>query len=501
MVQGTASHVGKSVLVTALCRFFRQDSLRVAPFKAQNMSNNAAVTPDGGEIGRAQTTQAEAAGVTPTVQMNPVLLKPEADNRSQVVLLGRPFTTSSSREYYAMKALLWDAVARSLDALRAQYDVEGAGSPAEVNLKQDDIVNMRVALYANAPVLLVADIDRGGVFASLIGTLDLLPPEERALVKGLVINKFRGDATLFHAGVAFLEQRTGVPVAGVLPYFHDIHIPQEDAGVLDDWRRAPAATQLDIAVIRLPHIANFDDFDPLAREPGISVRYVASLAELGAPDLLILPGTKSTLADLAWLRSTRVAGKLSTLHQSGVPVLGICGGYQMLGRSIRDPLGVETSGGTAALGLGLLDVVTTFAPTKETHRVRASVLTHSGLLAHVGVSALSDYEIHMGRTIGDDLTAPFLITERSGSPVSQPDGAINNDGLVLGTYIHGLFHNAEVRRSIVQALVARRGVTPPPPRQDAARDAEYDKLADLVRAHLDMRLVYRAMGLELAYAG
>ena len=306
MVQGTASHVGKSVLVAALCRIFRQDGFRVAPFKAQNMSNNSYVTRDGGEIGRAQAVQAEAAGVEARVEMNPVLLKPEADHTSQVVLMGRPLQAAGSRDYFRLKPQLWESVSGSLDRLRDSFDLviaEGAGSPAEINLKATEIVNMRVARYADAPVLLCGDIDRGGVFASLVGTLELLEPEERQTIKGFVINKFRGDVSLLTDGLIWLEERTGIPVAGVVHHYRDIHIPEEDSVALE----LPAPTTvhpvLDIAVVQLPHISNFDDFDLLAREPGVSLRYVSSPAELGKPDLVILPGTKTTIPDLAWMNS------------------------------------------------------------------------------------------------------------------------------------------------------------------------------------------------------
>lgn len=508
MVQGTASHVGKSVLATALCRIFRQDGFRVAPFKAQNMSNNSYVTPDGGEIGRAQAVQAEAAGVEPSVEMNPVLLKPEAESRSQVVLLGKPLVTASAREYYALKPSLWETVTRSLDTLRTRYDVvvmEGAGSPAEVNLKQHDIVNMRLARHAGAPVLLVADIDRGGVFASLIGTLDLLEPVERALVRGLVVNKFRGDPALFAPGVTFLEQRTGVPVAGVLPYFRDLRIPQEDSVALEQ-PTAPEPAVLDVAVARLPRISNFDDLDPLAHEPAVSLRYVESADELGTPDMVIIPGSKTTVADLEWLRRTGLATAIVTLGRMGTAIVGICGGYQMLGKRILDPLRVE-SPVPETKGLGLLNVATTFAATKQTHRVRARALTHGslGLFSRMNgpeTPEIKGYEIHMGHTLREGNEPPaFQLWERSGAPCNELDGAVGGRGMVLGTYIHGLFHNGPLRTAIILALCERKGVSPPLPKSSDLRDDDYDRLADVVRAHLDMGLVYRAMGMEVARAG
>ena len=503
MVQGTASHAGKSLTATALCRIFARDGLRVAPFKAQNMSLNSFVTPDGGEFGRAQAVQADAARVAPSVEMNPILLKPEGGRRSQVVVMGKPMRVASAREYYAMKPALWPIVAQALDTLRAQYDIvviEGAGSPAEINLKEQEIVNMRVARYANAPVLLVGDIDRGGVFASLFGTMALLEPQERALVKAFVINKFRGDPSLLDPGLDMLRERTGVPFAGVIPYFTDIHIPEEDSLGLEP-PHSQADTQdalLDIAVIRLPRIANFDDFDPLRRERCARVRYVASAAELGDPDLIVLPGSKTTVADLAWLRRVRLDAAIIAQRRVGTPVIGICGGYQMLGERILDPDGVE-SDTPETRGLGLLPVTTLFAADKATHQVRAKAAaadagTGTGLLAGCAAADIVGYEIHMGRTTGAGAAA-FRVTERSGAATDSPDGAIDPDGLTLGTYIHGLFHNHALRRAMLTQLAARKGVALP----DGAivdLDAEYDKLADLVRRSLDMRMIYEMAGLR-----
>ncbi|MCI0843953.1 MAG: cobyric acid synthase, partial [Chloroflexi bacterium] len=320
MVQGTASHVGKSVMVSALCRIFRQDGFRVAPFKAQNMSNNSYVTADGGEIGRAQAVQADAAGVEARVEMNPILLKPEADHISQVVVMGRPLLSAKAKDYFGLKPQLWEAVRTSLDSLRADFDivvVEGAGSPAEINLKKNEIVNMRVARYANAPVLLCGDIDRGGIFAFFVGTLELLEPEERALIKGFIINKFRGDPSLLTDGITWLEERTGIPVAGLVHYYRDIHIPEEDSVALDDAPAAPSQAVLDVAVIQLPHISNFDDFDPLARHSGVELRYVDSVDQLGRPDLVIIPGTKTTIPDLAWMNKQGLSQAVKDLHAGG----------------------------------------------------------------------------------------------------------------------------------------------------------------------------------------
>ena len=502
MVQGTASHVGKSVLVSALCRIFRQDGFRVAPFKAQNMSNNSYVTPDGGEIGRAQAVQAQAAGVEARVEMNPVLLKPEADQTSQVVLMGRRLGSAGARQYFdRLKPRLWRAVRQSLDLLREEFDVvviEGAGSPAEINLKATEIVNMAVARYADAPVLLCGDIDRGGVFASLVGTMELLDPGERDLVKAFVINKFRGDASLLSDGLTWLEQRTGVPVAGVVPYFRDIHIPEEDAVPLVYAAPASAEALIDVAVVYLPHISNFDDFDPLARENGVSLRYVYSAPQLGRPDLVILPGTKTTIPDLDWMEQHGIPGAIQEAHRNGSAVIGICGGYQMLGTRISDPDHVESSQSESA-GLGLLPSTTVFAGSKETHRVRGRVLSAPGLLSGAQGLPIQGYEIHMGRTHGEGISQPFRIEDRSDVAVDDTtgfDGAVDAPGWVLGTYIHGLFHNFELRRAILHALARRKGVRLSLATEDMTLDQEYDKLADWVRNSLDMDLVYRIAGLD-----
>ena len=513
MVQGTASHVGKSVMVAALCRIFRQDGFKVAPFKAQNMSNNSYVTADGGEIGRAQAVQAEAAGIEPTVEMNPVLLKPEAESRSQVVVLGKPVFTAGASYFARRKPELWSAICRSLATLREQYDVvviEGAGSPAEINLKRTEIVNMRVALHADAPVFLVGDIDRGGVFASLVGTLELLEPHERDMVRGFVINKFRGDLSLLTPGLTWLENRTGIPVVGVVPYYRDIHIPEEDSVSLEERRRMKEQDTylLDIVVIGLPHISNFDDFDPLKLEEGVRLRFVESNDSLGDPDLIILPGTKTTMADLEWLRGQGFDAGIRGLWGKGTPVLGICGGYQMLGRRIMDPEGVESPTGEAA-GLGLLPVATTFGGTKATHRIRGQVGNPRGLLAGAGGLSFEGYEIHMGLTYPDvpgepGADIPFLIRERSGATVEAPDGAMDPSGLVMGTYLHGLFHNGGLRRALLGNLARSKGVEMPHHAGPSGgeltqfRDGEYDRLAVLVRDSLDMDLVYRTVGLQPA---
>src|SRR5687768_9302696 len=348
MIQGSSSSAGKSLMVAALCRIYARRGIKVVPFKAQNMSNNAAVCADGSEIGRAQALQAAAAKLQPSVDMNPVLIKPEADSRSQIILMGRPWQTLEAKTYYEKKEILWEHVKQSLDRLRAEYElviIEGAGSPAELNLKRGDIVNMAVAQYANAPVLLVGDIDRGGIFAQLIGTYWLLDSEEQKLMRGFIVNKFRGDLSLFDDGIQIIEEKSGIPVLGVIPYLRGLSLPDEDAVSVEVASRAarPASTsQTDIAVLALPRIANFDDFDSLRAEPDVHIRHIESVEQLGSPAAIIIPGTKSTMADLDWLRQTGLADSIIDFAMNGGVVVGICGGYQMLGQAIYDPIHVES---------------------------------------------------------------------------------------------------------------------------------------------------------------
>jgi adenosylcobyric acid synthase len=505
MIQGTASSVGKSLLVTALCRFFRRAGLRVAPFKAQNMALNAAVTPDGKEIGRAQAVQAEAAGLAPTVDMNPILFKPEGDARSQIVVMGAPVASMSAAEYHAHKPALHQVIAASLARLRAAHDVvviEGAGSPAEINLKSRDIVNMHVARVADAPVLLVGDIDRGGVFAAFVGTLALLEPDERDRIAGFIVNKFRGDRGLLAPGLDDLTRRTGKPVAGVLPYLPRLRFADEDSLSLDDRaaRPAPRADELDVVVVRLPRISNHDDALPLEHEPGVCVRFSDRVADLAGADLVILPGSKSTAADLAWLRAAGLADAILARAAAGAPVLGICGGCQMLGESIADPDRVEPLAQPQVAGLGLLPVRTRFARAKTTAQVRARVATPSFLTRAVPAGAeIAGYEIHMGEVIAEGGAAPaFEIAARNGAPVAIADGAIGAGGAVVGTLIHGLFDDDAVRAGLVDELRRRRGMAAPAGASRepaaAAREREYDRLAAAVGEHLDAELLWRLLG-------
>ena len=498
MIQGTASGVGKSLLTTALCRLFARAGHRVAPFKSQNMALNAAVAADGGEIGRAQAAQAEAAGVEPTVDMNPILLKPEGDLRAQVVVRGTAAVTVDFSTYQTMTAALIDVVAESLTRLRAAYDlvlIEGAGSPAEINLIDTEIVNMRIARLADATVLLVGDIDRGGVFASLVGTLALLEPDDRARVGGFLINRFRGDRRLLEPGLHMLTARTGVPVFGVVPMIPERLVPAEDSLDLDRIAGAAGDAVLDVAVVRLPRISNFDDFEPLADEPGVRVRFVRTVAELAGADFIVLPGTKTTVADLTWLHVSGLGAAVRAAAAAGRPVLGVCGGFQMLGERVDDPNGMEGVVGGAG-GLGLLPVATTFAGEKRTVRARARVVAKHGLLAEVAGHEIAAYEIHVGRTrgVGD---AAFAITQRGADRVEEADGAVSADGAVTGTYLHGLFSDDRLRGVVLRAVAARVGRVPDrrwgSPRRASER---YDRLADTVGDAVDMTAIAKLVGLH-----
>lgn len=487
VVLGTSSSVGKSLLVAGLCHLFARRGVKVAPFKAQNMSNNAAVCPDGSEIGRAQYTQALASGLEPHVDMNPVLIKPEADSRSQVVVMGRAWQTLSAKDYYPKKQILWREATGALDRLREKYEliiVEGAGSAAELNLKAGDIVNMAIARYAKAPVLLVGDIDRGGIFAQLIGTVWLLEPEERELVKGFIVNKFRGDISLFSDGVKILEEKSDVPVLGVVPYLHDLFIPEEDAVALENPFERPVAKveEIEIVVTHLPRIANFDDFDPLASEPGVRVRYVTSPDQVGNPAAIIIPGTKSTVNDLEWLRSRGFEKVIQKHTQSGGAVVGICGGYQVLGEIVHDPDHVESKLDSAP-GLGLLPVETFFAGDKATYQASAQIQNGPGWFANLEGQIIRGYEIHMGRT---DSKSPWLeITERSGQSVRIPDGGTSEDGKIWGCYVHGLFANKNLR----QAWLKDIGWNAEKVTEKDPFAASLTRLADTLEATLDMDLL------------
>ena len=495
MIQGTSSSVGKSVLVAALCRIFARRGLKVAPFKAQNMALNSFVTSAGEEMGRAQAVQAAAAGRAPEVEMNPVLLKPEGDSRSQVVLMGKPWKTLSAGEYYDCREILWSSVVASFEKLASENDlvlVEGAGSPAEINLKKHEIVNMRVARTFGCPVLLAGDIDRGGVFASLVGTLALLDEEERALVKGFLINKFRGDVKLLEPGLDMLSGLTeGRPVLGVVPWLKNLAVAQEDSVWLEERTAGDSSGGVDIAVIKLPRISNYDDFDPLALEDGVSLRFVERPEDLGHPAAVILPGSKTTLKDLAWLRSSGFDGLIAALALAGSSVVGVCGGYQMLGRRISDPLGVEGPASEES-GLGLLPVETSFEPAKETTLSRGRTMPSSeSALASDFLAQSFDvegYEIHMGRTVLPDGARPLLRFEDG-----RVDGAVSAGGRVWGTYLHGIFDNGPFRTAWLRSLGWKGKENPLSFAQ--VRNQAFDRLADEVEAALDMKLLERIIGL------
>lgn len=500
MVQGTASSVGKSLIAAALCRAFAREGLRVAPFKAQNMSNNAAALQGGGEIGRAQALQALAAGVEPSALMNPILLKPEGDSRSQVILLGAPYRTLSAGDYRLEREVLWRAVTESLDALRSEYElvvIEGAGSPVEINLKAGELVNMAVARYANAPVLLVGDIDCGGIFAQFAGTLSLLEKEERALVRGLVINKFRGDPSLLKPGLEMIHGITGVGVLGVVPWLADIGLAEEDGASLDLRVRGSKdgtnnrRSRIDIAVIRLPRISNFDDIDALDLEEGVRTRFVEKASELGSPDAVILPGSKATLADLDWLKSEGLDDGIRWLARLGGSVVGICGGFQMLGETLSDPHGIEGPS-RSEKGIGLLPVDTIFEVGKDARPRRARVASGGGgFLAKAAGIELAGYEIHAGRS---DTRGPALLSfMATDGAAATPDGCSSRDGRIFGSYLHGIFDEPAFRHAWLTSLghsAAGAGKSLPEARQEAL-----DKLADAVSGALDMDDLHRIIGI------
>ena len=501
MLQGTSSHVGKSVLAAALCRIFLQEGRHVAPFKAQNMALNSYVTADGLEMGRAQVAQAEAAGLAPSADMNPVLLKPTGNSCSQVIINGISVGNMSARAYHKEYALTaFSAVKDALARLSERYDtlvIEGAGSPAEVNLKSHDIVNMRVAKYLQAPVLLVADVDRGGSLAALVGTLELLDEEERALVKGMIINKFRGDVSLFAPAVSFLEEKTGKPVLGVIPYIEDLTIDDEDSVSLEDKGSVKASGDIRIAVIRLPKISNFTDFDSLQGEDDVWLQYISEPDSLKYADLIILPGSKNTIEDMEWLRSSGMEGAIRQALAKGVPVIGICGGYQMLGQHIIDDGHAESEEGRAE-GLYLLPVETTFTARKSLAQVQGSCYELPFLGYTVSADKLEGYEIHMGSTADtgeEDALHPIIVTSRSGQACHIVHSTARRDGLVWGTYMHGIFDNDAFRRDIINCLRQKKGLHPLPVQHNfrAEKQKGYDALAHIVRSHLDMDKLRRIM--------
>ena len=503
MILGTASHVGKSIVTAGLGRVFVDEGYRVAPFKAQNMSLNSAATPDGGEIGRAQALQAEACRAIPRVEMNPVLLKPSTDTGAQVILLGKIWGQVTAWDYHTRRVeQLFPEVLDAYKRLAKDYDLillEGAGSPAEINLRKHDIVNVRMAHAADAACLLVGDIDRGGVFASLLGTLELLEPEDRACIRGFMINKFRGDESLLRPGVTAMEDRLNLPCVGVIPYLPDLGLDEEDGVALEDrasaarrWKNLEpgAARPLRIGVIALPHMANFTDFDALALEPSVSLAFLGHPEEISTADLLVLPGSKQTLDDLEWLDRRGFAQELRRLCEKGTPVIGICGGFQMLGSSIEDPHGIENQGQPCTRnGLGCLPVRTLLHAEKTVRRVQGCL--RSEFLGLCPETRFQGYEIHVGETFYEPGSRPLADIVRQGIPGSVSDGAVSASGRVLGTYVHGFFDNDDFRHSFLAALRSAVDLAPVETWANIAteREARIDRLANHLRESLDMNLI------------
>ncbi|MGO9415543.1 MAG: cobyric acid synthase [Syntrophobacteraceae bacterium] len=496
MFLGTGSDVGKSVLAAAFCRIFKNEGYRVAPFKAQNMALNSFITPQGGEMGRAQVVQAEASGIEPHVDMNPILLKPTSQMGSQVIVLGRVLGNFSAKDYYEYKKELVPIVRGAFERLCAQNDLivmEGAGSAVELNLKGHDLVNMAMAEMAGAKCILVGDIDRGGIFAALLGSLSLLEAGERDRIIGFIVNKFRGDPRLFEDGVQILQSRSGVPVFGVVPYFENISLPEEDSVALgrrmDKAHSKTAPCAIRIGIVRLPFISNYTDADPFENDPRIDLVYFDRPAEIFGFDAVIIPGSKNTIEDLAAMRKNGMADALCAFHKSGGTVVGLCGGYQMMGSIVRDPLGIESSIDVIP-GLGLLDMETEMYPEKITSQVEASVISES--LPFPGRrEMLSGYEIHMGRSISrGEAKALFRIVRREGKAVDMEDGLSQPDGRAWGTYMHGIFDNDGFRNMFLEDVGRRSGKIVGPVSDSFSfrlwKEEQYDKLAELVRKHVDV---------------
>jgi adenosylcobyric acid synthase len=495
MIQGTGSGAGKSLLVTAFCRIMRDTGFDVAPFKSQNMALNSFITACGGEIGRAQALQAEAARLDPTVEMNPILLKTQGESGCQVIIHGRVHASMKAREYYAFRDHAWEAASGAFDALSKRHEIviiEGAGSPAEINLMDVDIVNMSVAKYAKAPVLLVGDIDKGGVFASLYGTVKLLGRDSRH-IKGFIINKFRGDIEILKPGLKMIRDKTGKSVVGVLPYFDRAGLPEEDglalSGENTSVRRDAPFQKIKVVVVRLQYISNFTDFDPLMHEPDVELLYSANPTEIENADMVIIPGTKNTVKDLLTLREKGLDRSIARAYEKGLGVVGICGGYQMLGKRIFDPLGIESPNREVA-GLGLLNIETNFVASKITCRVEASPVDSRFQFATHDTTRLTGYEIHMGASSGD--IGIFSLRRFPGDEYIS-DGSIN--GNCWGTYIHGIFDNDSFRRGIINGLRTRKGLSPIESGIVCSeiKDKAIDNLASIVKENIDMGFVRRLL--------
>ena len=493
MIQGTMSNAGKSLIAAGLCRIFKQDGYKVAPFKSQNMALNSFVTEEGLEMGRAQVMQAEAAGIRPTVAMNPVLLKPTNDCGSQVILHGEILDSMAAKDYYAYKPKLIPEIMKAYDSLDREYDIiviEGAGSPAEINLKKDDIVNMGMAKMAKAPVLLVGDIDRGGVFAQLIGTMILLEEDEQDIIKGMIINKFRGDPELLYSGIEMLEERSGKPVIGLAPYM-DVQLEDEDS-LTERFNGSQEVKQMDLAVIRTPHISNFTDFNVLEMIPEVSLRYVCHVKELKNPDMIILPGSKNTMEDLLWMRQNGLEAAILKKAAAGTIIFGICGGYQMLGESISDPIGVEAGG--SVKGMGLLPINTVFQGSKTRTRVTGIFHQPEGILKSLAGVPLEGYEIHMGETTLKPEARPLAVITDMVTGATTEDGAWK--GNVYGSYVHGIFDKEDVTKALIHGIAEYKHLDLT---QDNTlsfaefKETQYDLLAEELRKHLDMKKIYEIL--------
>lgn len=498
MVQGTMSNVGKSLLVAGLCRVFRQDGYKVAPFKSQNMALNSYITKDGKEIGRAQAMQAEACGIEPTVEMNPILLKPTSDMGSQVIINGEVYKNQKAMEYFKDKKRWIPEIMNAYEKLSKEYDIiviEGAGSPAEINLKQDDIVNMGLAKLVNAPVLLIGDIDRGGVFAQLVGTLLLLEEEEVQRVKGLIINKFRGDVKILEPGLDMLEEKCKKKVLGVVPYV-SVDIEEEDS-LSGQLEKKAITAPIDIVVIHLPHISNFTDVDALSNQDEVSVRFVRKVEEIKNPDMIVLPGSKNTMDDLIWLRESGLEAMIQKKVEKGVLLFGICGGYQMLGRTIEDPFLVEAGG--FMRGMNLLPTKTVFGKEKVRRQIKGIVSNIEGPFARLSLLPVSGYEIHMGETT--------ILPDEDGFEVFEPFLRLNNDKIdgvikdnIAGTYLHGIFDSDEMTDAMIELLYKRKGLKREKKNSisyQEYKEKQYNSLAHTIRASINMEKVYQILEEDL----
>ncbi len=491
MIQGTMSNAGKSFITAGLLRCMYEDGYKVAPFKSQNMSLNSYITSENLEIGRAQAMQAEACHIEPSYRMNPILIKPTSDVGSQIILNGKVYKNMNAMEYYKNKKDFIPHVMAAYESLSEEYDaivIEGAGSPAEINLKENDIVNMGLAKMVNADVLLVGDIDRGGVFASLYGTVKLLDEDEQDRIKGLIVNKFRGDRTILEPGLKMLEDRTGIKVVGTFPMI-DVDIDDEDSlsSRLDS---SGVRQEIDVVVVRLPHISNFTDFNVFERIEGVSLRYVSRKSEIGSPDILIIPGTKNTIGDLTFLRESGIDKVISSLADRGKLIIGICGGFQMLGRTLVDKFEVESKGGEIFEGLSLLELDTEFLKEKKTINSSGTLHISNKYFSNISNRELSGYEIHMGVTKSESEIPLIKLDD------GRYDGFINKEGNVFGTYFHGIFDNDDFTNSIIKYFCDLKGIDLEALDNKGYKEAEYDKLSKMIRENMDLDYIYELMGLK-----